>query len=84
MRRRLAAIQTYEGKPEIKTGVRLRGKLPPQSVGELLKMCSSLGVECIVSLSAEWPVSDAHQLRLFPADYGKQTVADIERWLTGG
>ena len=79
----IAALQSYEGHPEIKVAIRLNGKIKPDSVAEIIKIAKAHGATIGVSLKAQWPAEDDVQLRLFPPDYGAATAADIENWLIG-
>ena len=79
----LAALQSYEHLPEIKATIRLKGRISPEGVKRILSVAQDHNATIAVHLKGEWPSVDSKQMRLFPADYGAATVADIEGWLNG-
>ena len=77
----IAALQGYEETPTITSAIRLKGKISPEGIKQIIKVAQDHGAEIGVTLKAEWEPDSSRQLRLFPPSYGADTVADIEGWL---
>lgn len=79
----VAALRVYDPAPQITAGVRIKGRVSPDAIAQIVALVAECGAEIEVSLKAEWDTAGNKQMRLFPPDYGAATASDIEDWLRG-
>ena len=80
----IAALRLYDPAPQITAGLKIKGRISPDAIAQIVAVIAEHGAEIEVSLKAEWDAMGNAQPRLFPPDYGAATSADIEDWLREG